>query len=163
MAAGAHRELLRVLFEPLGRWVEVDERLLEPYVRLTGMGPAYPWLKLQQLPDSTRGLDLVDAAARARPDRPAAMPRRTAAADRTASRKRAGPHAGGPGSGRRGLAPARGHCSLISTSTPAGRSSFISASTVLSVGSTMSISRWWVRISNWSREVLFTCGERSTS
>jgi small subunit ribosomal protein S10 len=55
------------------------------------------------------------------------------------------------------------YCSLISTSTPAGRSSFISASTVLSVGSTMSIRRWWVRISNWSREVLLTCGERRTS
>ncbi|VDY04781.1 protein of unknown function [Thiomonas sp. Bio17B3] len=40
------------------------------------------------------------------------------------------------------------HCSLISTSTPAGRSSFIKASTVLSVGSTMSIRRKWVRISN---------------
>ena len=48
------------------------------------------------------------------------------------------------------------HCSLISTSTPAGRSSFISASTVLSVGSTMSISRRWVRISSWSRDVLLT-------
>src|SRR3989344_1621069 len=54
----------------------------------------------------------------------------------------------------------RHHCSLISTSTPAGRSSFIRASTVLSVGSTMSIRRWWVRISNWSREVLLTWGER---
>ena len=43
---------------------------------------------------------------------------------------------------------AMNYCSLISTSTPAGRSSFISASTVLSVGSTMSIRRWWVRISN---------------
>jgi len=27
----------------------------------------------------------------------------------------------------------------------------------------MSIKRWCVRISNWSREVLFTCGERKTS
>lgn len=33
------------------------------------------------------------------------------------------------------------YCSLISTSTPAGKSSFISASTVLSVGSTISIRR----------------------
>ena len=40
------------------------------------------------------------------------------------------------------------HCNLISTSTPAGRSSFISWSTVLSVGSMMSISRRCVRISN---------------
>ena len=40
------------------------------------------------------------------------------------------------------------YCSLISTSTPAGKSNFISASTVLSVGSTMSIRRWCVRISN---------------
>src|SRR5262249_17781192 len=41
--------------------------------------------------------------------------------------------------------------SLISTSTPAARSSFISASTVCGVGSTMSSSRLWVRISNCSR------------
>src|SRR6185436_17261311 len=34
---------------------------------------------------------------------------------------------------------------LISTSTPAGRSSFINASTVCGVGSKMSISRSWVR------------------
>jgi hypothetical protein len=33
------------------------------------------------------------------------------------------------------------YCSLISTSTPAGKSSFINASTVLSVGSTISIKR----------------------
>lgn len=39
------------------------------------------------------------------------------------------------------LAGLADYCSLISTSTPAGRSSFISASTVLSVGSTMSIRR----------------------
>ena len=52
---------------------------------------------------------------------------------------------------------------LISTSTPAGKSSFIKASTVFSVGSTMSIKRWCVRISNWSREVLFTWGDRNTS
>src|SRR6185503_20657923 len=39
---------------------------------------------------------------------------------------------------------------LISTSTPAGRSSFISASTVCGVGSKMSISRLCVRISNCS-------------
>src|SRR5712692_7471600 len=52
--------------------------------------------------------------------------------------------------------------SLISTSTPAGRSSFISESTVWGVGSRMSSSRLWVRISNCSRDVLSTCGERST-
>src|SRR6185312_3143199 len=51
---------------------------------------------------------------------------------------------------------------LISTSTPAGRSSFISASTVCCVGSRMSISRLCVRISNSSRDFLSTCGERST-
>src|SRR6056297_393021 len=52
--------------------------------------------------------------------------------------------------------------SLIWTSTPAARSSFISASTVLSLGSTMSISRLWVRISYWSRASLLTCGETRT-
>src|SRR3970040_2744314 len=52
--------------------------------------------------------------------------------------------------------------SLISTSTPAGRSSFIRLSTVWGVGSTMSSRRLCVRISNCSREVLSTCGDRST-
>src|SRR6185295_10039648 len=51
---------------------------------------------------------------------------------------------------------------LISTSTPAGSSSFISASTVWLVGSKMSSSRLWVRISNCSRDFLSTCGERFT-
>src|SRR5262249_14531735 len=51
---------------------------------------------------------------------------------------------------------------LISTSTPADRSSFISASSVCCVGSRMSRSRLWVRISNCSRDFLSTCGDRST-
>src|SRR5688572_20627043 len=51
---------------------------------------------------------------------------------------------------------------LISTFTPAARSSFISASTVCGVGSTMSRSRLWVRISNCSRLFLSMCGERLT-
>src|SRR5689334_14374720 len=51
---------------------------------------------------------------------------------------------------------------LISTSTPAGRSSFISASTVCCVGSRMSSRRLWVRISNCSRDFLSTCGDRNT-
>ena len=38
----------------------------------------------------------------------------------------------------------------------------MSASTVLGVGSTMSISRLWVRISKCSRESLYLCGERMT-
>src|SRR5262249_34153688 len=52
--------------------------------------------------------------------------------------------------------------SLLSTSTPAARSSFIRASTVCGVGSTMSSTRLCVRISNCSRDFLSTCGERST-
>src|SRR5215210_7018255 len=52
--------------------------------------------------------------------------------------------------------------SLISTSTPADRSSFISASTVCGVGSTMSSTRLCVRISNCSRDFLSMCGERLT-
>ncbi len=40
------------------------------------------------------------------------------------------------------------YCNLISTSTPAGKSNFIRASTVFSVGSTISINRKCVRISN---------------
>jgi hypothetical protein len=45
---------------------------------------------------------------------------------------------------------------------PAGKSSFMSASTVCGVGSKMSISRLCVRISNCSRDFLSTCGDRST-
>src|SRR4029077_13466871 len=51
---------------------------------------------------------------------------------------------------------------LISTSTPAGKSSFIKASTVCCVGSRMSSRRLCVRISNCSRDFLSTCGDRST-
>src|SRR5205823_13681560 len=56
----------------------------------------------------------------------------------------------------------RRHHSLISMSTPAGRSSRIRESTVLGVGSRMSISRLCVRISKCSRESLYLCGERIT-
>ena len=38
----------------------------------------------------------------------------------------------------------------------------MSASTVFGVGSRMSISRLWVRISKCSRESLYLCGERMT-
>src|SRR5690606_26562012 len=56
------------------------------------------------------------------------------------------------------------HCysTLISTSTPAGRSSFVSASIVWGLESWMSSRRLWVRNSNCSRLFLSTCGERST-
>ena len=47
-------------------------------------------------------------------------------------------------------------------STPAGRSSRISESTVFGVGSMMSMSRLWVRISKCSRLSLYLCGERMT-
>src|SRR6478752_9137841 len=48
------------------------------------------------------------------------------------------------------------------TSTDAGRSMRMSASTVLGVGSRMSISRLCVRISKCSRESLYLWGERIT-
>src|SRR5690606_17074847 len=51
---------------------------------------------------------------------------------------------------------------LICTSTPAARSSFMRASTVFSVGSTMSSRRLCVLNSYWSRASLLTCGETST-
>ncbi len=51
---------------------------------------------------------------------------------------------------------------LISTSTPAGRSSFIKESTVLLVELRMSIRRLWARVSNCSLDFLSTCGDRST-
>ena len=47
-------------------------------------------------------------------------------------------------------------------STPAGRSSRISESTVFGVGSMMSIRRLCVRISKCSRESLYLCGDRMT-
>src|SRR5688572_9446654 len=55
-----------------------------------------------------------------------------------------------------------GRHSLISTSTPAGSSRRINESTVFGVGSRMSISRLWMRISKCSRESLWTCGPRMT-
>src|SRR4029078_10817875 len=48
---------------------------------------------------------------------------------------------------------------LICTSTPAARSSFINASTVLSFGSTMSSTRLCVSVAYWSRASLSACGE----
>src|SRR5947199_5338938 len=54
------------------------------------------------------------------------------------------------------------HSTLISTSTPAGRSSFVSASTVWDRESRMSISRLCVLSSNCSRLFLSMCGLRST-
>src|SRR5687768_5448552 len=51
---------------------------------------------------------------------------------------------------------------LISTSTPADRSSFMRASTVCGVGSRISSNRLWVRSSNCSRDFLSTCGDRRT-
>src|SRR3989442_2360189 len=55
-----------------------------------------------------------------------------------------------------------GYSTLISTSTPAGRSSFVSASTVWDLESRMSISRLCVFSSNCSRLFLSMCGLRST-
>src|SRR6185437_390871 len=54
------------------------------------------------------------------------------------------------------------HQSLISMSTPAGRSSRMSESTVFGVGWWMSISRLCVRISKCSRESLSLNGPRMT-
>src|SRR5712692_807412 len=54
------------------------------------------------------------------------------------------------------------YSTLISTSTPAGRSSLVSASIVWGRESLMSSSRLWVRSSNCSRLFLSMCGLRST-
>src|SRR5699024_488622 len=51
---------------------------------------------------------------------------------------------------------------FISMSTPDGKSRRISESTVCGVGSTMSIKRLCVRISNCSRESLYLCTARNT-
>src|SRR5215472_5076419 len=56
----------------------------------------------------------------------------------------------------------RCYSSLISTSTPAARSSFPNASIVCWVGSSTSSKRLWVLISKCSRDFLSTCGERLT-
>src|SRR5262249_30693449 len=53
-------------------------------------------------------------------------------------------------------------CNLISTSTPAARSSFMSASMVCGVASRISSNLLCVRISNCSRDFLSTCGPRFT-
>ncbi len=50
--------------------------------------------------------------------------------------------------------------SLISISTPDGKSRRINASTVFGVGLTISIRRLCVRISNCSRESLYLCTAR---
>src|ERR1019366_5616845 len=54
----------------------------------------------------------------------------------------------------------RAYSTLISTSTPAGRSSLVSASTVCERVSRMSIMRLCVLSSNCSRDFLSPCGER---
>src|SRR5437867_1334267 len=54
------------------------------------------------------------------------------------------------------------YSTLISTSTPAGRSSLVSASIVCGRESLMSISLLWVRSSNCSRLFLSTWGLRNT-
>jgi hypothetical protein len=51
---------------------------------------------------------------------------------------------------------------LMVMSTPAGKLSFFNSSTVLAVGSRMSISRLWVRCSKVSCDFLSECGERWT-
>ena len=51
---------------------------------------------------------------------------------------------------------------MIVISTPAGKLSFFSSSTVCAVGSQMSMIRLCVRISNWSIDFLLMCGERLT-
>src|SRR2546426_106439 len=60
------------------------------------------------------------------------------------------------------ISPVIPYSPLISPSTPAGRSSFVSASTVWERVSMMSISRLWVFSSNCSRLFLSMCGLRST-
>src|SRR5699024_12719436 len=52
--------------------------------------------------------------------------------------------------------------SLISISTPDGKSNIVNASTVFGFGFKISTKRLCVRISNCSRESLYICGERIT-
>src|SRR5216117_908629 len=60
------------------------------------------------------------------------------------------------------ISPFMAYWTLISTSTPAGRSSFVNASTVCGRESRMSMSRLCVFSSNCSRLFLSMCGLRST-
>jgi pyrroline-5-carboxylate reductase len=48
---GAARQMLHPLFAPWGAWPEVEERDLEAYAILTGMGPTYFWFQWQALRD----------------------------------------------------------------------------------------------------------------
>ncbi len=45
------RQVLSALFAPWGAWPEVEERDLEAYAILTGMGPTYFWFQWQALRD----------------------------------------------------------------------------------------------------------------
>src|SRR3989338_3820880 len=72
------------------------------------------------------------------------------------------PPRGGGGPPPPGARDPRPYNILISTSTPADNSNFINASIVCCVGSTISKSLLWVRISNCSRDFLSTCGLRKT-
>lgn len=52
------QDAVRTLFAPLGECPEVDERKLEAYALLSGMGPTYLWFQLQALRDVTAGFGL---------------------------------------------------------------------------------------------------------
>lgn len=57
------RAALAALFAPWGEAPEVDERDLEAYAILTGMGPTYFWFQWQTLRDIASDLALTQAAA----------------------------------------------------------------------------------------------------
>jgi len=44
-----HTAMLSGMFEPLGQWKQVDEKKLEAYATITGMGPTYLWFLFQEI------------------------------------------------------------------------------------------------------------------
>jgi pyrroline-5-carboxylate reductase len=43
------KALLSSMFKPLGQWKQVDEKKLEAYATITGMGPTYLWFLFQEI------------------------------------------------------------------------------------------------------------------
>lgn len=59
----ASRERLSALFAPWGQWPEVEERDLEAYAIVTGMGPTYYWYQWQALRDAATQFGLSPSVA----------------------------------------------------------------------------------------------------
>ena len=63
-ATAEHMALVRRLFETCGAVVEVEEALIDPLGTISGSGPAYVFLLIEQLTAAARGKGFADADAR---------------------------------------------------------------------------------------------------